>query len=214
MCRIIVFLFLYVHALYLSAECSRKVESLFDAESLPAEICLPEGYVINNVSFTDSNKDGLEDIWITWHKEKFEIGDTTFVSVYFQSKDSSYSLNKTFSNIFPVWFGDYDYRTIDVDSLPEKWKSIFRKYSDMYEVSPLDLRYYSIEEDLINLAVLYDAGSFLRITYKYDVKKNNWLYLNSCIHVSLTEEETPVDLSKVVGPTIDDFDYLYLNEIE
>ena len=118
------------------------------------------------------------------------------------------------SNIFPVWFGDYDYRTIDVDSLPEKWKSIFRKYSDMYEVSPLDLRYYSIEEDLINLAVLYDAGSFLRITYKCDVKKNNWLYLNSCIHVSLTEEETPVDLSKVAGPTIDDFDYLYLNEIE
>lgn len=78
MCRIIAFIFIYVHVLYLSAECSRKVESLFDAESLPAEICLPEGYVINNVSFTDSNKDGLEDIWITWHKGKFEIGDTTF----------------------------------------------------------------------------------------------------------------------------------------
>lgn len=212
MCRTIVFLFLYVHALYLSAECNRKVESLFDAESLPSEICLPEGYVINNVSFTDSNKDGLEDIWITWHKEKFEIGDTTFVSVYFQSKDSSYSLNKTFSNIFPVWFGNYDYRTIDVNSLPEKWKSIFRKYSDMYEVSPLDLRYYSIEENLINLAVLYDAGSFLRIIYKYDVKKNNWLYFNSCIHISLTESETPIDLSKVVGPTIDDFDYLHIFE--
>lgn len=212
MCRTIVFLFLYVHALYLSAECSRKVESLFDADRLPSEICLPEGYVINNVSFTDSNKDGLEDIWITWHKEKFEIGDTTFVSVYFQSKDSSYSLNKTFSNIFPVWFGNYDYRTIDVNSLPEKWKSIFRKYSDMYEVSPLDLRYYSIEENLINLAVLYDAGSFLRIIYKYDVKKNNWLYFNSCIHISLTESETPIDLSKVVGPTIDDFDYLHIFE--
>lgn len=82
----------------------------------------------------------------------------------------------------------------------------------MYEVSPLDLRYYSIEEDLINLAVLYDAGSFLRIVYKYDVKKNNWLYFNSCIHVSLTEEETPVDLSKTVGPTIDDFDYLHIFE--
>lgn len=212
MCRTIVFLFLYVHALYLSAECNRKVETLFDAESLPAEICLPEGYVINTVSFTDSNKDGLEDIWITWHKEKFEIGDTTFVSVYFQTKDSSYSLNKTFSNIFPVWFGDYDYRTIDVDSLPEKWKSIFRKYSDMYEVSPLDLRYYSIEEDLINLAVLYDAGSFLRIIYKYDVKKNNWLYFSSSIHISLTENETPIDLSKTVGPTIDDFDYLHIFE--
>lgn len=65
---------------------------------------------------------------------------------------------------------------------------------------------------LINLAVLYDAGSFLRIVYKYDVKKNNWLYLNSCIHVSLTEEEIPVDLSKVVGPTIDDFDYLHIFE--
>lgn len=212
MCRTIVFLFLYVHALYLSAECNRKVESLFDADRLPSEICLPEGYVINNVSFTDSNKDGLEDIWITWHKEKFEIGDTTFVSVYFQSKDSSYSLNKTFSNIFPVWFGNYDYRTIDVNSLPEKWKSIFRKYSDMYEVSPLDLRYYSIEENLINLAVLYDAGSFLRIIYKYDVKKNNWLYFNSCIHISLIESETPIDLSKVVGPTIDDFDYLHIFE--
>lgn len=212
MCRIIAFIFIYVHALYLSAECNRKVETLFDAESLPAEICLPEGYVINTVSFTDSNKDGLEDIWITWHKEKFEIGDTTFVSVYFQTKDSSYSLNKTFSNIFPVWFGDYDYRKIDVNSLPEKWKSIFRKYSDMYEVSPLDLRYYSIEEDLINLAVLYDAGSFLRIIYKYDVKKNNWLYFNSCIHISLTENETPIDLSKTVGPTIDDFDYLHIFE--
>ena len=56
--------------------------------------------------------------------------------------------------------------------------------------------------------------ALLRIVYKYDVKKNNWLYLNSSIHVSLTEEETPVDLSKVAGPTIDDFDYLYLNEIE
>ena len=212
MSRVIVFVFFCVQVFYLSAECNRMVETLFDAESLPAEICLPEGYVINTVSFTDSNKDGLEDIWITWHKEKFEIGDTTFVSVYFQSKDSSQSLNKTFSNIFPIWFGDYDYRNIDVNSLPEKWKSIFRKYSYKYEVSPLDLRYYSIEEDLINLAVLYDAGSFLRIIYKYDVKKNNWLYFNSCIHISLTENETPIDLSKTVGPTIDDFDYLHIFE--
>jgi hypothetical protein len=198
-----------VQVLYLSAECNRKVETLFDAESLPAEICLPEGYVINNVLFTDSNKDGLEDIWITWHKEKFGIGDTTFVSVYFQSKDSTYSLNKTFSNIFPIWFGDYDYRTIDENSMPEKWKSIFKKYAYMYEISPL--RDYSIEKNLINLDVLYDAGSVIKIIYKYDVKKNNWFYFNSCVHYRSGDEE-PIDLSKSVGPTIDDFDYLHIFE--
>ncbi|MBP5704792.1 MAG: hypothetical protein J6X12_08885 [Paludibacteraceae bacterium] len=185
------------------------METLFDAESLPAEICLPEGYVINNVLFTDSNKDGLEDIWITWHKEKFGIGDTTFVSVYFQSKDSTYSLNKTFSNIFPIWFGDYDYRTIDENSMPEKWKSIFRKYAYMYEISPL--RDYSIEKNLINLDVLYDAGSVIKVIYKYDVKKNNWFYFNSCVHYR-SGDEKPIDLSKSVGPTIDDFDYLHIFE--
>ena len=209
MSRIITFVFFCVQVLYLSAECNRKVETLFDAESLPAEICLPEGYVINNVLFTDSNKDGLEDIWITWHKEKFGIGDTTFVSVYFQSKDSTYSLNKTFSNIFPIWFGDYDYRTIDENSMPEKWKSIFRKYAYMYEISPL--RDYSIEKNLINLDVLYDAGSVIKIIYKYDVKKNNWFYFNSCVHYRSGDEE-PIDLSKSVGPTIDDFDYLHIFE--
>ena len=209
MSRIITFVFFCVQVLYLSAECNRKVETLFDAESLPAEICLPEGYVINNVLFTDSNKDGLEDIWITWHKEKFGIGDTTFVSVYFQSKDSTYSLNKTFSNIFPIWFGDYDYRTIDENSMPEKWKSIFKKYAYMYEISPL--RDYSIEKNLINLDVLYDAGSVLKIIYKYDVKKNNWFYFNSCVHYRSGDEE-PIDLSKSVGPTIDDFDYLHIFE--
>ncbi len=209
MSRIITFVFFCVQVLYLSAECNRKVESLFDAESLPAEICLPEGYVINNVLFTDSNKDGLEDIWITWHKEKFGIGDTTFVSVYFQSKDSTYSLNKTFSNIFPIWFGDYDYRTIDENSMPEKWKSIFKKYAYMYEISPL--RDYSIEKNLINLDVLYDAGSVIKIIYKYDVKKNNWFYFNSCVHYRSGDEE-PIDLSKSVGPTIDDFDYLHIFE--
>lgn len=198
-----------MQVLYLSAECNRKVETLFDAESLPAEICLPEGYVINNVLFTDSNKDGLEDIWITWHKEKFGIGDTTFVSVYFQSKDSTYSLNKTFSNIFPIWFGDYDYRTIDENSMPEKWKSIFRKYAYMYEISPL--RDYSIEKNLINLDVLYDAGSVIKVIYKYDVKKNNWFYFNSCVHYR-SGDEKPIDLSKSVGPTIDDFDYLHIFE--
>lgn len=201
--------FFCVQVLYLSAECNRKVETLFDAESLPAEICLPEGYVINNVLFTDSNKDGLEDIWITWHKEKFGIGDTTFVSVYFQSKDSTYSLNKTFSNIFPIWFGDYDYRTIDENSMPEKWKSIFRKYAYMYEISPL--RDYSIEKNLINLDVLYDAGSVIKVIYKYDVKKNNWFYFNSCVHYR-SGDEKPIDLSKSVGPTIDDFDYLHIFE--
>ncbi len=209
MSRIITFVFFCVQVLYLSAECNRKVETLFDAESLPAEICLPEGYVINNVLFTDSNKDGLEDIWITWHKEKFGIGDTTFVSVYFQSKDSTYSLNKTFSNIFPIWFGDYDYRTIDENSMPEKWKSIFKKYAYMYEISPL--RDYSIEKNLINLDVLYDAGSVIKIIYKYDVKKNNWFYFNSCVHYRSGDEE-PIDLSKSVGPTIDDFDYLHIFE--
>ena len=209
MSRIITFVFFCVQVLYLSAECNRKVETLFDAESLPAEICLPEGYVINNVLFTDSNKDGLEDIWITWHKEKFGIGDTTFVSVYFQSKDSTYSLNKTFSNIFPIWFGDYDYRTIDENSIPEKWKSIFRKYAYMYEISPL--RDYSIEKNLINLDVLYDAGSVIKIIYKYDVKKNNWFYFNSCVHYR-SGDEKPIDLSKSVGPTIDDFDYLHIFE--
>ena len=209
MSRIITFVFFCVQVLYLSAECNRKVETLFDAESLPAEICLPEGYVINNVLFTDSNKDGLEDIWITWHKEKFGIGDTTFVSVYFQSKDSTYSLNKTFSNIFPIWFGDYDYRTIDENSMPEKWKSIFRKYAYMYEISPL--RDYSIEKNLINLDVLYDAGSVIKIIYKYDVKKNNWFYFNSCVHYR-SGDEKPIDLSKSVGPTIDDFDYLHIFE--
>ena len=198
-----------MQVLYLSAECNRKVETLFDAESLPAEICLPEGYVINNVLFTDSNKDGLEDIWITWHKEKFGIGDTTFVSVYFQSKDSTYSLSKTFSNIFPIWFGDYDYRTIDENSMPEKWKSIFRKYAYMYEISPL--RDYSIEKNLINLDVLYDAGSVIKVIYKYDVKKNNWFYFNSCVHYR-SGDEKPIDLSKSVGPTIDDFDYLHIFE--
>lgn len=209
MSRIITFVFFCVQVLYLSAECNRKVETLFDAESLPAEICLPEGYVINNVLFTDSNKDGLEDIWITWHKEKFGIGDTTFVSVYFQSKDSTYSLNKTFSNIFPIWFGDYDYRTIDENSMPEKWKSILKKYAYMYEISPL--RDYSIEKNLINLDVLYDAGSVIKIIYKYDVKKNNWFYFNSCVHYRSGDEE-PIDLSKSVGPTIDDFDYLHIFE--
>lgn len=209
MSRIITFVFFCVQVLYLSAECNRKVETLFDAESLPAEICLPEGYVINNVLFTDSNKDGLEDIWITWHKEKFGIGDTTFVSVYFQSKDSTYSLNKTFSNIFPIWFGDYDYRTIDENSMPEKWKSIFRKYAYMYEISPL--RDYSIEKKLINLDVLYDAGSVIKVIYKYDVKKNNWFYFNSCVHYR-SGDEKPIDLSKSVGPTIDDFDYLHIFE--
>lgn len=209
MSRIITFVFFCVQVLYLSAECNRKVETLFDAESLPAEICLPEGYVINNVLFTDSNKDGLEDIWITWHKEKFGIGDTTFVSVYFQSKDSTYSLNKTFSNIFPIWFGDYDYRTIDENSMPEKWKSIFRKYAYMYEISPL--RDYSIEKNLINLDVLYDAGSVIKVIYKYDVKKNNWFYFNSCVHYR-SGDEKPIDLSKSVGPTIDDFDYLHIFE--
>ena len=103
MSRIIFLFFFCVQVFYLSAECNRKVETLFDAESLPAEICLPEGYVINNVSFTDSNKDGLEDIWITWHKEKFEIGDTTFVSVYFQSTNLILSGNfvyLSFQNTF------------------------------------------------------------------------------------------------------------------
>ena len=182
-------------------DCNQTVWSAYDAEKIPKNICLPNGYEFLYIhSSTDVNGDGLNDFIFNWDKVTMLDGDTTFVSVYIQNQDSTYSHFRTFSNLFPIYFKSYKYDYIPQDTI---LIPLLRKYEDFYPFRKLEFK-----QDSIIITIHLDAESDLRTVYIYDKTLNNWLYQKSD-EVWHTGGESPYNLENKLEPTIDDFTYFW-----
>ncbi|MBL6445378.1 hypothetical protein JMN32_03610 [Fulvivirga sp. 29W222] len=113
--------------------CYQKTQSKSDVEKLEPIMCIPNGYYIVDVYEEDLNADGRVDKVTEWFKEKLNNGDTTFHSVYFQMRDSSFSHFATYDNLTQLYF-DLHSQSTDVmleDSILNEIKFKYQSYGDL-----------------------------------------------------------------------------------
>src|SRR6218665_329830 len=74
-------------------DCNRAVWFNRFTNLLPKEVCIPKGnYHITHVyERADINEDGLEDFIFDWNKKTLQDGDTLYVTIYAQNRDSTFS---------------------------------------------------------------------------------------------------------------------------
>lgn len=168
---------------------------------LPQEICIPKGYIIDEIyDSTDINQDGLRDFIFSWRKTDINDGDTIFVSFYKHLSDGTYKYYKTLNNLFPVYFKDYNmsYKITD-----KALFDIWIKYNGMYPFLNLEIT----DRDII-LKILCAAGEGYNLFYQFDNKIDNWILIKREKWMELPEEIRIKEIAIPSGKlTIDQFNY-------
>jgi len=200
-------------------DCNRTTDNKYDEKRLPQDICIPCGDYKISYCYPkeDLNGDGLKDFFFLWKKNKASIGDTTYISIYFQNPDSTYTLVKTLNNLFPLFEGyDKMYHLLKIEDIPIKYQKTFERYFELYDGEyPMYLNYFSISSEGITLAMPEDAADVTIVKYRYDEQIKNWVYDKAYLHCKYPDiPDVPKDYSKYLGPTIDNFDYLFWDKMD
>ncbi|HEY9007340.1 MAG TPA: hypothetical protein VIM75_14465 [Ohtaekwangia sp.] len=186
--------------------CNRSVWTKEDAKYLPKEVCIKKGdYHITQVyKSVDLNGDGLNDFIFDWNKNPLQNGDTIFVTVYIQNRDSTFTHFRTFSNLYPIYFKSYDRDyTIKDKALAE----LHKKYQGENQLIEL-----LFELSLIRLRIKYEAKEDLLIQYAYDETRKDWLLLKAELHDYALGKILSFNQSDRIGPEINKFNYFYWEE--
>lgn len=113
--------------------CYQKTQSKSDIKKLEPVMCVPKGYYIVDIYEEDLNGDGRVDKVTEWFKEKLSNGDTTFHSIYFQERDSTFCHFATYNNLAQLYF-DLQSQSSDVileDSLLNEIKFRYQYYGGL-----------------------------------------------------------------------------------
>lgn len=186
--------------------CFKEVLDNSYKKILPQEICIPNGYIIDEIyDSTDVNQDGLKEFIFSWRKKEINDGDTIFVSFYKHLPNGKYQHFKTLSNLFPVYFKNYH------TSYEVKDKTLFDiwfKYNGMYPFLNLE-----IKDRNIILKILCAAREGYNLFYQFDNKINNWVLVKREKWVELPEEIKIKDIGlpneKLFIDEFSYFDYMY-----
>ena len=141
----------------------------FTFENLEKGASLPDSsykILAGEIDEIDFNHDGLTDYVFDWRKKKRKDGDTSFVSIYVQRNDSSLYLEKTFTNLYPMYFSSYDPH---VKTGNKKLDSLKSKYAWVYPLLNLE-----IKDDLILIEYGAGVGEKDSEYYKYNDSLKNW----------------------------------------
>ena len=188
-------------------DCNRNVWIKSDEKLIPKQVCIPSGYLIYNIyEQTDFNGDGLKDFFFKWGNAELKDGDTLFVSIYNQNPDSTFTHFKTFNNLYPIYFKEYG---LNYKPVNKELDDLHKKYEGEYQFLELEFK-----KGLISLLIKYEAKVELEINYQYDLIKRNWIYQDAELHDFALNKTSKIDLSKKVGPTINDFTYFYWEKDE
>jgi len=188
-------------------DCNRAVWFNRFTNLLPKEVCIPKGnYHITRVyERTDINEDGLEDFIFDWNKKTLQDGDTLYVTIYAQNQDSTFSHFRTFNNLYPINFerNNSGYTPPDKKLIP-----LYEKYRNVF------LLKLTFEKGVIQIIRTGEVKENLIITYRYDKIIKNWRYEKTIRYDYAIETKEPYDLSKKLGPTVDNFTYFIWDEEE
>lgn len=181
-------------------KCNKTVEYAFLAKKIPKEVCLPEGHQITRLyKNTDVNNDGFKDLIFDWSKINLKDGDTLYISIYNQLKDSTFVLFRTFSNLKPLYFKRYNFEYQVKDSMLNEIKS---RYNE--QIPPYRLEF---KNDIIYMSFIIGAP-FVTLNQYYQYKKDTWYLVKEEIWDESGEhiqKEKILDFEQV---KIDDFNYL------
>lgn len=185
------------------AYCNRAVRSDFYSKKIPQGICLKPGYEFSYLyDQVDVNGDGMKDFMTEWRRQDIEDGDTLFLSIYEQIDSAKYELVKTFDNLYPIYFKDYDFEYDVPDSLLNELKGAYNGGN------PLNRLEFKEGEIIIYLQPGVVDHYFLH--YRYDPREKDW-YLERRIY---SEEDYEGNLHEVSNEylweermSLDDFNY-------
>jgi len=187
--------------------CNRDVWIKQDEKRIPHGICIPKGYFISYIyEMTDVNDDGFLDFIFKWRRPKLQDGDTLYMTIYAQNQDSTFSHFRTFNNLYPINFERYD---TDYSPPDKKLRPLHKKYDGFYPFIKL-----TFEKGAIQIIKNFEAKANLITTYRYDKNIKNWRYEKTIRYDYAIETKEPYDLSKKLGPTIDNFTYFIWDEEE
>lgn len=185
------------------SECNRSVDYPSLLKDLPKDICLRDSkdqikYIHKK---TDINGDEFDDCIIKYGLIELTDGDTLFTSIYFQNRDSTYTLFKTLNNLYPINLKSYNSLYSPEE---ESLKNLQKKYRYEYPLYKL-----TFEKDKIIFLLKNDAESDLIITYQYKNDLKNWIYIDCIESFHSNNGINRIDLSNELGPTIDNFKYSF-----
>jgi len=148
--------------------CNRGTDIPSYTKHIIKEVCIPKGHVITmlytDLIDIDLDGDSIGDFIFNHRRPKLSEMDTTYISVYKKTNDSTYIFLKTFNNLYPVHLNSYDYAS--KNPLAAK---VFNCYADGYPLKDLTL-----EKGTISLTIRIDAASGYFLKYTYLPEKRNW----------------------------------------
>ena len=147
--------------------CYQKTQSKSDIRKLEPIMCVPKGYYIVDIYEEDLNGDGRVDKVTEWFKEKLSNGDTTFHSIYFQEKDSTFRHFETYHNLAQLYF-DLESQGSDVileDSLLNEIKFRYQYYGGLptFYSGGFSVEFYT------------DAAGYKKLFFEFSNERKNFV---------------------------------------
>ena len=146
--------------------CNRKVNFKKLERILPEKFCMPDGYKVYSIIDTiDITDDKITDKIIEWERSKSRDGDTTFVSIYKQNNDSTFSFLVTLNNLYTQYFesNDLSYKVADPKLQKIKSMYIYPNYNRV-----------EFTRNTIKVGFFLDAGGGADLYFVFDKIRQNW----------------------------------------
>ena len=150
---------------------------------VPKDVCVPDGYNIRVIfECGDVNLDGIDDYAFTYTKIKPEDGDTTFLCIYYATSDSTFTLKKSYTNLYPIIFLSYGFNDRN-DKLSNELKAIIAKYSGNYP-----LNWIKFLDGKIRISIIQAYRESLVLDFAYNAEKDDWLLTETEFNVEYDEQ--------------------------
>lgn len=183
-----------------NSECNQLTSG--GKRKVPKNVCIPDGYIIREIlNCGDLNLDGLDDYAFTYMRIKPEDGDTTYLSIYYATSDTTFSLKKVYTNIYPIIFMRYDLSYEVKDSILDE---IQGKYNGNYP-----LNWIKFSDGTIELSITQAYKESLVLYFVYDKSKDDWMLNETEFFVEYDEQikKTKTEYKGNERISIQDFNY-------
>lgn len=155
-------------------DCNRETKYKTDMKFIPKEVCIQNGKCISYIHSkhykTDFNNDGLSDFVFDIDNKEIRIGDTTQLVFYVQNSDSTFSLYKSFDNLYPVYQGNNEH---DFKNAPLNIENFFNEcYMGEYHV----LYFLTVVNDRVAISRHYIGWprAYFFYSFRFDPNIGDW----------------------------------------
>lgn len=145
------------------SKCSRTIRYSHLKAKLDSSICVPIGYHITNIYEADLNGDEAVDKMVRYQKVNLSDGDSIFYAIY-KNASGRFTFLKTFSNLRPLYFKNYDARSGN-----KFYDSLKRLYFYPSHTS-VELSYGTIE-----ISLYTDPATIKKLFFTYSKKADTWI---------------------------------------